>query len=423
MKIEKISINKINPAVYNPRKDLQPDDPEYKKLKKSIAEFGYVDPLIWNEATGNLVGGHQRMKILKEQGIQEIEVSIVNLSLEKEKSLNLALNKISGCWDNDKLAALLDELVKLPDFDVSLSGFDMPEISKIFDSYLDSAIEDVFENPQAITEPITKQGDLILLGSHRILCGDSSDPDDVASLVEDKKANLIFSDPPYSVDYATENRPVRVDVKTNTGERWRKILNDNLPQKDYEKWLKKVFVNINPYLAQGTPFYIFNGHKQFGPMYQILQELGLHVSCVITWAKESFSPGYGDYNQQTEFCLYGWKEDNGAHNWYGPKNESTLWQVHREQSSTLEHPTQKPLLLAERAIRNSSKRGDAVLDMFLGSGTTLIAAEKLSRLCYGMELDPRYCDCIVRRYIRVFGVNNVSEEIKNRYIGEVKNGL
>ena len=416
MKIIKIDINQINPAAYNPRKDLKPGDPEYEKLKVSLSEFGYVDPLIWNEATGNLVGGHQRLKILKEQGIQEVEVSVVNLPLEREKALNLALNKIQGAWDNDKLAVLLDELVKIPDFEISLSGFDIPEISKIFDNYLEPAVGDSVEDPQAIIEPVTKQGDLILLGPHRILCGDSSVPDDVAKLIADNKVSQIFSDPPYCVNYSAENRPVSIDIKAKPNERWRKILNDNLPQKDYEKWLKQVFQNINPYLAQGAAFYIFNGHRQFGPMHQMLLELGMHVSCVITWAKESFSPGYGDYNQQTEFCLYGWKEDNGAHNWYGPENESTLWQIHREQSCDLEHPTQKPLLLAERAIKNSSKRGDIVLDMFLGSGTTLIAAERLSRVCYGMELDPRYCDVMARRYISFAGADGVSEEIRNKYL-------
>jgi len=154
----------------------------------------------------------------------------------------------------------------------------------------------------------------------------------------------------------------------------------------------------------------------------ILTELGIHVSCVITWAKERFALGYGDYNQQTEFCLYGWKEDNGAHRWYGPTNESTLWQVDRESAATYKHPTQKPLLLAKRALCNSSQRGDIVLDMFLGSGTTLIMAEELERVCYGMEIDPGYCDVIVKRYIDLVGADNVSAEIKNRYLKEVTNG-
>jgi DNA modification methylase len=153
-------------------------------------------------------------------------------------------------------------------------------------------------------------------------------------------------------------------------------------------------------------------------MHQLLESIGIKVSCVITWAKESFAIGYGDYNQQTEFCLYGWQENNGAHRWYGPTNESTLWQVHRDPTKEYKHPTQKPLELAERAMRNSSRRGQIVLDTFLGSGTTLIAAARLGRKCFGMEIEPKYCDCIVRRYIALAGKRAVSAEITKRYLSE-----
>jgi DNA modification methylase len=153
----------------------------------------------------------------------------------------------------------------------------------------------------------------------------------------------------------------------------------------------------------------------------MLTELGFHVSCVITWVKESFAIGYGDYNNQVEFCLYAWKEDNGAHAWYGPTNESTLWQIKRDHTVGYSHPTQKPVALAHRAIKNSSKRGDVVLDMFLGSGTTLIASEALNRACLGMEIDPCYCDAIVRRYIAYVGKDNVPEELLQKYAKEESN--
>ena len=145
---------------------------------------------------------------------------------------------------------------------------------------------------------------------------------------------------------------------------------------------------------------------------------GFHVSCVLTWAKQNFAIGFGDYNQQTEFCLYGWKADNGAHKWHGPTNESTLWQIKRDPTKEYAHPTQKPLELACRGIRNSSQRNNIVLDMFLGSGTTLIAAEKLNRVCYGMEISPSYCDVIVKRFIKAFGFDSVSEEVRNKYYVE-----
>jgi DNA modification methylase len=150
-------------------------------------------------------------------------------------------------------------------------------------------------------------------------------------------------------------------------------------------------------------------------MHQLLINLGFKVSCVITWAKESFAIGYGDYNQQTEFCLYGWKEDNGAHHWYGPTNESTLWQVKRDPTHSYQHPTQKPLELAERAIRNSTRSGNIVLDTFLGSGTTLIAAQRTGRRCFGVEIDPHYCDVIARRYIAFVGENVADPGLVKRY--------
>ena len=420
MNIQTVEISRINPAAYNPRRDLKPGDPDYEKLKTSINTFGYVEPLVWNSRTENLIGGHQRLKVLIEQGVTEVEVSVVDFDLVQEKALNLALNRVQGGWDNEKLAALLKEMSEMPDFDVSLTGFDGPEISTLFDRYLDHGGEDDGGDVELPETPITKPGDLIILGQHRILCGDSSKPEDVAKLLDGKKADLVFTDPPYNVDYSGADRPIPEDQRSNATGEWKKIKNDNLPQAEYEAWLKKVFANVALHIGAGAAFYIWNGHRQFGPMHQMLIDQEFHISCVITWAKERFALGYGDYNQQTEFCLYGWKEDNGAHKWYGEASESSLWQISREGSHTYKHPTQKPVALAERAIKNSSQREDLVLDLFLGSGTTLIASEKLGRRCYGMELDPGYCDVIVKRYINMVGDAMISEEIKGRYCQEVK---
>ncbi len=420
MVIQKIPVSQINIAQYNPRADLQPGDPEYKKLKKSIAEFGYIEPLVWNKRTGTLISGHQRLKILQAQGIQEVEVSVVDLPLEKEKTLNIALNKIEGRWDEEKLASLLSDLTKIPEFDVDLTGFEAPEISELLDNYSNNKEGDDFDFDSCvedIKEPITKEGDLIQLGAHRILCGDAGNPDHIKLLLGDEKINLLHTDPPYNVAYYGGNRP-NAHSRPKKHRLWNRIYSDDMTQTEYEKWLKNIFLNINPYFAQGAPVYIWNGHRQFGPMYLILTELGFHVSCVITWAKERFAIGYGDYNQRTEFCLYGWKEDNGSHVWYGPNNESTLWEVHRDLTRDYIHPTQKPIALAQRAIKNSSKRGDLVLDMFLGSGSTLIAAQSLERRCFGLEIDPRYCDAIVRRYIAFVGEGKVSDEIKSKYLKE-----
>jgi len=421
MNITKVFIHQINPAPYNPRLDLQPGDQEYEKLLKSIENFGYVEPLVWNKRTGTLVSGHQRFKILIAKDYKEVDVSVVDLPLDKEKVLNLALNKIRGDWDEDKLGQLLNDLNATPDFDMDLTGFDSPEVSQILDGFLEEKVEDDFDFESDIKSngiPVTKSGDIIDLGPHRIMCGDSSKIEDIKTLIGDKRISLLHTDPPYNVRYYGGDRP-NAQSRPVSHKLWERIYSDDMSQEDYELWLKTIFTNVTPLLAQGAPIYIWNGHKQFGPMYQILAGLGFHVSCVITWAKENFALGFGDYNQQSEFCLYGWKKENGSHIWYGPNNESTLWQIKRDLTKNYIHPTQKPIAIAQRAISNSSKRDDLVVDLFLGSGSTLMAADSLGRTCYGMEFDPKYCDGIVRRYIAFAGEDKVSHEIKNRYLKEV----
>ena len=419
MKIKKIPINQINPAPYNPRVDLQPGDPEYQKLKQSIEQFDYVEPLVWNKRTGTLISGHQRRKILEELGYKQIEVSVVDLALEKEKALNIALNKIEGRWDEAKLATLLDGLCEMPDFDVTMTGFDHPEISELFDKLNDTKDGDDFDvdaEVNNIDKPVTQTGDLINLGKHRILCGDSSNIEALQKLFDGQKASLLHSDPPYNVSYYGGNRP-HGKARPKDCRHWQRIYSDNMSQEEYEQWLNMILSNAAEFLDEGAPVYIWNGHRQFGPMYQILAGLEFHISSVITWAKPNFAIGYGDYNQQTEFCLYGWKRNNGTHRWYGPTNESTLWEMKRDPTNEYIHPTQKPIGLAQRAICNSSIRGDVVLDLFLGSGSTLIAAESLDRSCYGVEIDPKYCDAIVRRYISHVGQDKVSSDIYEKYVG------
>jgi DNA modification methylase len=424
MKIKTISIHKINPASYNPRKDLKPDDKEYKQLVKSMDEFGCVQPLVWNKRTGNLVGGHQRFKVILAQGAKEAQVSVVDLSLEKEKAINIALNKISGDWDRTKLAELIDELVKTPKIDIESVGFDIPEAEQLIadilgNTELDEAA-DLKAQLIADLPVITKPGELIELGlnkEHRILCGDVTKPADVAKLMGDSRARLCHTDPPYNVNYDRNNRPSSTKTKKSSHTTTELIRNDDLTPRRYVAWFSKVVNAFAEAIVSGAPFYIYNSHKNFGLMHDLLTRHKFKVASVITWAKESFSPGFGDYNEQVEYCLYGWKKGT-RHRWYGPKNETTLWQVRRDRTNLYQHPTQKALELAERAIRNSSKRGDIVFDPFLGSGTSLIAAARLGRKCFGMEIEPRYCDCIVRRYVALSGKSAVSPEITKRYLSE-----
>jgi DNA modification methylase len=431
MEIQMMPISHITKADYNPRIELKPGDPAYEKLKNSIQTFGFCEPLILNRRTGQLIGGHQRLAVLKDLGYTEAEVVIVELPLEQEKALNVVLNKVQGDWDESKLALLLDELTKAPEFDVGLTGFETEEISELLDRALNAdlaqAKEENFDVEEALDRKnpaVTQPGELIELGSHRLLCGDSSKPSALKKLIGDNNVHLLFSDPPYNVAYLGGNRPQPEKARPKQSRQWERIYQDNLTQDEYIKWLGTVLRNASKYLALGAPVYIWNGHRQFGPMHQLLESIGIKVSCVITWAKESFAIGYGDYNQQTEFCLYGWLENNGAHRWYGPTNESTLWQIHRDPTKEYKHPTQKPLELAERAIRNSSLRGQIVLDTFLGSGTALIAAQRLSRRCFGIEIDPHYCDVTVRRWIAFVGIDNTPQNLVEKYrVGKFEEAL
>jgi DNA modification methylase len=350
-------------------------------------------------------------------------VIVVDLPPEQAKALCTRLNVLDGAWDLHKLAILMDELCHIPEFDTTLTGFSMPDIQALVAEHLHASLEgkevqfdvdaDLAREGPAITTP----GELVALGRHLILCGDSSNPRSFQILLQGRSANCLFTDPPFNVDYYGGNRPTPQKARPKKSRQWKRIYGDNLSQEQYEQWLSEVLTLAVGCLLPGSALYIWNGHKQFGAMYSILKALAVHVSCVITWAKETFAIGYGDYNQQTEFCLYGWREIEGAgaHSWHGPTNESTLWEVKRDPTKTYVHPTQKPLELAERAIRNSTRPGDIVLDAFMGSGTTLIGCERTGRVAVGIELDPHYVDCICRRYIAFVGESNVPPELAYKY--------
>ena len=265
MKIERITVSKINPAPYNPRKDLKPEDQEYKILLKSMDTYGCVVLLVWNKRTGNLVSGHQRLKILLAKGVTEVEVVVVDLSLEDEKALNLALNMISGDWDQDKLAALLEELAQVPDFDVELTGFDLPEIQDILtDSKDEENFEENFdiEKELAANRPVvTKLGDIIELGlhnEHRIICGDVTKQADVRKLMAQFRAQLCNCDPPYNICYDRRNRPtskLQRDSIDPKEARSMKLQNDDLTPARYNQWFTKVADAINEVLVPGAPYY------------------------------------------------------------------------------------------------------------------------------------------------------------------------
>lgn len=391
--IQKIDVNKLNPAKYNPRKDLKPGDAEYEKLKKSINTFGYVEPVIWNKRTGNIIGGHQRLKILKEQGTTEIKCVVVDMDESEEKALNVALNKVSGDWDIPKLTELLDDLDKSM-FDVSLTGFDAAEIEDLFSKVHDKDVQDDdFDADKAledIKEPVSKQGDIWILGKHRLLCGDSTKAETYEKLMKGKKANLVVTDPPYSVNYSSKAGSIK---------------NDNLSDKDFYKFLLSAFKEIANVMAKDASIYVFHADTEGYNFRKAFKEAGFYLSGVCIWVKQSLVLGRSPYQWQHEPILFGWKKD-GKHKWYGDRKQTSIWNFDRPTKSPL-HPTTKPVPLIAYPIQNSSMTNCIVLEPFGGSGSTLIACEQIDRICYAVELDEKYCDVIVKRYIETAGDDEV----------------
>jgi len=399
LNIKKISISKIKPAAYNPRKDLKPSDLEYKKLQKSIGEFDCVEPLVWNQRTGNLIGGHQRLKVLADRGDTEVMCSVVDLSPAREKALNLALNKISGDWDNEKLVTVLDELISLPEFDIDITGFDLPEASQLIDRLLlDGTDEDDDFDVEAelgkIVKPKTKRGELIELGPHRLLCGDCTDTSNIKRLMKGKQVQLVFTDPPYAVDYrgGRVGKDWEHKIRQDGEKYW-----DKMSITSYQKLLTTSLHHAYRFSDEKTALYVWFASARIGTVLDALSAARWEMRNLLVWVKNTFAGSlFAQYKHQYEPFFYCLKKGKSTR-WFGPKNESTVWRYdkpHRNEG----HPTVKPLPLATRALRNSSSRKDIVLDLFLGSGTTLIAAERTGRVCFGTELEPRYCDLIRKRY-------------------------
>lgn len=387
MQIEKIKINKLNPAPYNPRKDLKPGDPEYEKLKNSILTFGYVEPVLWNKRTGHIIGGHQRYKVLVEMGKSEIDCVVVDMDEENEKALNVALNKVSGDWDKDKLMLLIEDLQGV-DFDVSLTGFDPAEIDNLFkDSLKDSIKEDDFDVEEELKKPtLSKLGDLWLLGRHRLLCGDSTKKESYEILMDGKLANLTVTDPPYNVNY-----------EGSAG----KIKNDNMENQAFYDFLLASFQGMEKVMAKDASIYVFHADTEGLNFRKAFSEAGFYLSGTCIWKKGSLVLGRSPYQWQHEPVLFGWKK-KGKHNWYSDRKQTTIWEFEKPKRNK-DHPTMKPVALVAYPVLNSSLTNSIVLDPFGGSGSTLIVCEQTDRICNTIELDEKYTDVIVKRYIEQVG--------------------
>ena len=387
MVIERKHTADLIPADYNPRKDLKPGDAEYEKLKRSIEQFGYVEPVIWNKTTGFVVGGRQRLKVLLDMGITEVECVVVEMDAEKEKALNIALNKISGEWDKDKLALLIADL-QGADFDVSLTGFEPAEIDSLFKDAQQSKVkDDDFDVEAELKAPvITKAGDVWTLGRHRLVCGDSTKAETFALLMGDRKANLVITDPPYNVNY-----------EGSAG----KIKNDNMADDAFYQFLLAAFQNTEAAMADDASIYVFHADTEGLNFRRAFADAGFKLSGTCIWKKQSLVLGRSPYQWQHEPILFGWKK-KGKHQWYTGRKESTIWEFDKPKKNG-DHSTMKPIPLLAYPIMNSSMSNTLVLDPFGGSGSTLIACEQTDRSCCTIELDEKFCDVIVKRYIEQVG--------------------
>ncbi|MGV3205673.1 site-specific DNA-methyltransferase [Streptococcus suis] len=391
MEIREIQLSELHPASYNPRKKLKKGDKEYEKIKQSLLKFGYVDPIIVNKDL-TVIGGHQRLTVLKDLDYETAKCVIVNLSKEDEKALNIALNKITGQWDDQLLADLLLELQEL-DFNLDLTGFEPPEIDDILSNVHDKDLsDDDFDVEEELKKPtFSKRGDIWQLGKHRVICGDSTKAETYDQLLGDKKANLVVTDPPYNVN-----------VEETAG----KILNDNMPDSDFYQFLFDMFTQVEKHMESDGSIYVFHADTEGLNFRKAFKDAGFYLSGCCIWKKNSLVLGRSPYQWQHEPCLFGWKQ-KGKHQWFSDRKQTTIWEYDRPKSSK-DHPTMKPIPLMAYPIQNSSMRGTIVLDPFLGSGSTLMAADQTGRVCYGIELDEKFVDVIVKRYMESTGNNNVT---------------
>lgn len=382
-----IPVGELKPAAYNPRKKLKAGDKEYEKIKNSIQEFGYVEPIIVNYDM-TVIGGHQRLTVLKDLGYTEVQCVVVRIEDEnKVKALNVALNKITGAWDEQLLADLLVDL-KTQDFNTDFTGFEAPEIEQLFSKVHNKEIkEDDFDVDEELKKPtMSKLGDVWLLGRHRFICGDSTKPETYDTLMEGQLANLVLTDPPYNVD-----------VEETAG----KIKNDNMADEDFYKFLFAAFVCMEQNMAQDASIYVFHADTQGLNFRKAFHDAGFYLSGCCIWKKNALVLGRSPYQWRHEPCLFGWKL-GGKHQWYSDRKQTTVWEYDRPKSSK-DHPTMKPVALMAYPIQNSCMSNCIVLDPFLGSGSTLIACEETNRICYGIELDEKFADVIVKRYIETKG--------------------
>lgn len=395
MNIEYLNIPQIKPYENNPRNN----DVAVEKVAESIKEFGFKVPIIVDK-DNVIIAGHTRYKAAKNLNIESVPViKAEDLTPEQVKAFRIMDNKSSelASWDYESLLKEMESL-KLENYNIEFTGFELEEVESLFDEYNHKEIQedesfDIEEELKDIDEPITQKGDVWILGSHRLVCGDSTLESDVLNLMDGHKAKMVFTDPPYNVNYegGTEDKLT--------------IQNDNMSDSEFYNFLLSVFKNYYNLMEEGAAIYVCHADSEGEKFRKAYKEVGLKLAECIIWVKDNFVMGRQDYHWRHEPILYGWKEGK-AHYFVSDRTQDTVWEIPKPKRNT-EHPTMKPIALCARAIKNSSKPKDLVVDLFGGSGSTLMAAQETERICYTMELDEKYCDVIVQRYINQYGPEEV----------------
>lgn len=379
-------INDLIPYIRNARTH---SESQIAQIAASIKEFGFLSPILIAE-DNTILAGHGRLAAARKLGLTKVPcVKESHLTETQRRAYIIADNKLSlnAGWDEDILAIELSEL-QGADFDLDLLGFDESELASIFED--DKEVEDDdFDVEEELNKPcFSKAGDIWTLGRHRLICGDSTKEETYKSLMEDKKANLVVTDPPYNVNY-----------EGSAG----KIKNDNMDNDKFYNFLLDAFSNMEKVMADDASIYVFHADTEGLNFRKAFNDAGFYLSGCCIWKKPSLVLGRSPYQWQHEPCLYGWKK-KGKHQWYSGRKETTIWEFEKPKKNA-EHPTMKPIALLAYPITNSSMSNTLILDPFGGSGSTLIACEQTDRSCYTIELDEKFCDVIVKRYIEQVGTD------------------
>lgn len=404
LEFEYVEIDSLKPFKGNPRKI---SDKGLEKLQSSVESFGFTNPVLAQKSSRMVIAGHQRIKAAVAAGLSQVPVIWLDFDDEKAKAYNIADNRLNqeSEWDYEALADLLQDLEDT-DMDLTLTGFDRDELDELHMWEPQIELGDIIEDepPPLVEEPFSLLGDLWALGAHRLLCGDSTKMEDILTLMGGQTADMVFTDPPYNVDV------------TGGTKKALKIKGDHQSDYAYYRFLEDVFKNLYQVTEDGGAIYVFHADTESLNVRMAFRESGFKLSQGLVWVKHRLVLSRQDYHWQHESIAFGWKESEkfyeeghqpimygwkptAGHVWNGDRRQTTVWEFDRPLQSK-EHPTMKPVSLCAYGISNSSRKGNIVLDPFGGSGSTLIACEQIGRVCYMCELDPKYADVILTRYLK-----------------------